>query len=214
MFKTMRKIIFTTLLLMVSTISMAQNEVGHWTLTPKVGVNLATLTDPDIYVSDTWKMEYSNRVGVVIGGEGEYQLNKLIGLSAGLLYSQQGTRQKDNPAFRDAIVRLDYLNVPVTANVYIARNVAIRLGLQAGWALSRRTEGEESDGNGHWEHYDSSDTWYRAFDLSLPLGLSWAVGSLQFDARYNFGLTNITKYDTLKQRNRVIQLTVGYRFEL
>lgn len=211
----MRKIVLLTMAwLMAATVSMAQNEVGHWTLTPKVGINLATLTDPDIYVSDGWKMEYRNKLGLVIGGEAEYQLNKFIGLSAGLLYSQQGTRQKDNPAFRDASVKLNYLNVPLTANIYLARNVSVRLGLQAGWAVSSGEEGEEFDGNGHWKHYDEGNMEYRAFDLSLPLGLSWAVGPLQFDARYNLGLTNITKYDLLKQRNRVVQLTVGYRFEL
>ena len=210
----MKKIVLAMMWLMVSTITVAQNEVGHWTLTPKVGLNLATLTNPDIYVGmGGEKMEYRLKPGLVVGGEVEYQLNTLIGLSAGMLYSQQGTLPKDNSAFRDVKANLDYLNVPLTANIYFTHDMAIRLGIQPGWLLSLDVEGEESDGNGHWMHYDQGNTEHRTFDLSLPLGLSWNIGPVQLDARYNFGLTNITKYDQLKLHNRVIQLTIGYRFE-
>ena len=211
---TMKKIVLTMMWLMASAVSMAQNEVGHWTLTPKVGLNLATLTDPDIYVGvDGEKMAYHLNPGIVVGAEAEYQLSSLVGLSAGLLYSQQGTRQKDISMFRDASVKLNYLNVPLTANIYFVRNVAVRLGVQAGWTVSSSEKAEVSDGDGHWTHLDEWYMAHRSFDLSVPLGLSWNVGRLQFDARYIIGLTNISKYGTVKQRNRVIQLTIGYRFE-
>lgn len=212
--KTMKKIFVMMMSLLAAAGCFAQNEAGRWTLTPKVGVNMATLTDPDIYVDNNEKMEYCNKVGFVVGGEVEYQLNRLLGLSTGLLYSSQGTGMKDNSAFRDASLSLDYLNVPLTANIYFAPDVAVRIGVQAGWAVRRHQEGDENIGNGHWQHNSTDDTNYRSFDLSLPIGLSWNIGAVQLDARYNLGLTNVTEYKLMKMRNRVLQLTVGYRFEL
>ena len=208
------KTIMGAVLLLSSLTCMAQREVGTWAITPKVGVNIARLTDADVYVDTNEKMKPSNKVGLVAGAEAEYQWKSKLSLSTAVLYSNQGTRMSDNAVFRDMSYTLHYVNVPVTANLFFASNVAFRLGLQPGWALGTRDEFDENDGKGNWRHHSSSDTWFKAFDLSIPVGLSWNVGPVQLDARYNFGLTNTTKYDLMKMRNRVIQLTVGYRFEL
>lgn len=192
----------------------AQREVGSWTLTPKVGVNIARLTDPDIYVAEDTKIEYTNKVGLVAGAELEYQLKNWFSLSGGLLYSNQGTKMKDNQAFRNYSYTLHYLNIPLTANFYIARDFAFHVGLQPGFALKKSAEGEMLDEHGNWASTSSDDTWFRTFDLSIPIGLSYNIGPVQIDARYNLGLTNTTKFDAVKIRNRVIQLTLGYRFDL
>lgn len=191
----------------------AQGEVGSWTLTPKVGVNIAKLTDPEIYALDG-KMEYTNKVGLVAGAELEYQLRNWFSLTGGLLYSNQGTKMKDNQAFRNYSYTLHYLNIPLTANFYVARNFAFHVGLQPGFALKKSVDGEMLDEHDNWVSASSNDTWFRTFDLSIPIGLSYCIGPVQIDARYNLGLTNTTKYDAVKMRNGVIQLTLGYRFDL
>ena len=195
-------------------IGNAQREVGSWTLMPKVGINIAKLTDPDIYVAENWKMEYTNKIGMVAGAELEYQLHERFSLSGGLLYSNQGTKTKDNPEFRNTSSTLHYLNIPLTANIYIAPDVAFHVGLQPGFALKKHIEEETKDEHGNWTDTSTDDTWFKTFDLSIPIGMSYNIGAFQIDARYNLGLTNTTKYDTVKIRNRVIQLTLGYRFEL
>lgn len=196
--------------------AMAQNEPGHWTLTPRVGLNLARLTNPDIYIAETMneEIEYENRAGLLVGAEAEYQLNRIVALSGGLFFSGQGARMKDNSHFRDTKVALSYVNVPLTAKFYFATGLAFRTGLQLGFAAKRHVEGEEHADNGQWERYAADDTWYRTFDLSLPLGLQFNVGNIQLDATYNLGLTDITKPTMIKMHNRVLQLTLGYRFEL
>ena len=72
-------VVATTLLLSVCT--NAQNAVGSWGLQPRVGINLATMTNDN---------DAKTRIGLVAGAELEYQASPLLSVSAGALYSQQG----------------------------------------------------------------------------------------------------------------------------
>lgn len=210
--------ILTAMMALMALGAAAQNEPGRWTLTPRVGLNLARLTNPDIYIwgesSLDEEMEYENRRGLLVGAEAEYQLNRIVALSGGLFFSGQGAQLKENSVFRDLKVTLNYVNVPLTAKFYFASGLAFRTGLQLGFAAKRHVEDKEYADSEQWESYSDDDTWYRTFDLSLPLGLQFNVGNIQLDATYNFGLTNATKLDQVKMHNRVLQLTLGYRFEL
>ena len=69
--------------MMVATLTAsAQQEPGTWSITPKVGFNLANLAgDID---------HNSMKFGLVAGAEALYQFTPMVGLSAGLLYSMQG----------------------------------------------------------------------------------------------------------------------------
>ena len=202
----MKRNLIILVMLAMPFIGNAQREVGSWTFIPKVGINIAKLTDPDIYLTDPdiyivndQKMEYTNKIGLVAGAELEYQLYERFSLSGGLLYSNQGTKTKDNPEFRNTSSTPDF---------------AFHVGLQPGFALKKHIEEETKDEHGNWINTSSDDTWFKTFDLSIPIGLSYNIGAIQIDARYNLGLTNATKYDAVKIHNRVIQLTLGYRFEL
>ena len=62
----------------------------------------------------------------------------------------------------------------------------------------------DSYGEGHGDRYIGS-----LFRVDEPV-----PDDSRIDARYNLGLTNATKIDAVKIHNRVVQLTVGYRFEL
>ena len=61
----------------------------------------------------------------------------------------------------------------------------------------------------------------KSFDFSIPMGLSYEINGLVFDARYNLGLSKIVggfKYEGVKvqpdDKNSVFQLTIGYKFTL
>lgn len=210
----MKRKLFLLAMLAMPFIGNAQREVGSWTFMPKVGINIAKLTDPDIYLADNGKMEYTNKIGLVAGAELEYQLHELFSLSGGLLYSNQGTKIKDNSEFRNASSTLHYLNIPLTANIYVTPDFAFHAGLQPGFAMKKHIDEETKDEHGNWMDTSSNETWFKTFDLSIPIGISYNIGAIQIDARYNLGLTNATKYDAVNIHNRVIQLTLGYRFEL
>ena len=112
----------------------AQNEVGKLSFMPKVGVNLSTLAGEDqYYVND--KLESKNRIGVVAGIEGEYQMSKPLSLTVGVLYSLQGNKYDDVTYRKDYTSTFHGVNVPVMLNFYIVKGLAVKAGLQAGYAF-------------------------------------------------------------------------------
>ena len=69
--------------LFTSVASFAQQSVGSLTIQPKIGLNVANVSDGD--GSD-------NRIGLALGAEFEYRLTPVFSLSAGALYSMQGCK--------------------------------------------------------------------------------------------------------------------------
>ncbi len=57
----MKRSLIILAMLAMPFIGNAQKEVGSWTFIPKVGINIAKLTDPDIYIAENQKMEYTNK---------------------------------------------------------------------------------------------------------------------------------------------------------
>ena len=80
----MKRVIVAATTLLLSVCTNAQNAVGCWSLQPRVGINLATMTNDD---------DAKTRIGLVAGAELEYQASPLLSVSAGALYSQQESTQ-------------------------------------------------------------------------------------------------------------------------
>ncbi len=80
----MKKVLFVAAMMFSSVATFAQHAVGSFNLQPKVGVNIANLTE--IKDSDP-------RIGLAAGVEGEYQAGDIFSVSAGVLYSMQGAKQ-------------------------------------------------------------------------------------------------------------------------
>ena len=207
------------MMLVMATVALtasAQNEVGQLTLQPKIGLNLATLTDSK---QDDQTSELKG--GITVGVEAEYGLSEKFSIAAGLLYSMQGCNFGEYKVSSGGETlygwdknerNLAYLNIPVVANLYIGKGWAIKAGIQPGFLLSAK---HKVDGVGATESYndDIKDT-FKSFDLSIPLGLSYEFEKIVFDARYNLGLTKINKEGDNSSKNSVIQFTVGYKFAL
>ena len=194
--------------MMIATLSAnAQNEVGQITLKPMAGINLATMTK----TTDS-KM----RVGLAAGIEGEYGLAEDLGITAGVLYSMQGVKGTTDIAGVkvDQTYKLDYINIPILANYYIIKGLAIKAGIQPAFKVSAKAKFEGSYGGVKAsEEQDIDGT--KGFYLSVPFGLSYEISNFVIDARYNLGVTNMidkegNKYGA-KMRNSVIMLTVGYK---
>lgn len=191
--KIMKKFILSAVVMLASVATYAQHEVGTTTIQPKIGVNIANLSE----------LKGDVKVGLSAGAELEYQATDMVSFSAGVLYSMQGSKwgggKADIPLL--GTVKLDskklntgYINVPVMANVYVVPGLAVKLGLQPGFCISK----------------DNTDA--KTVDLSIPVGLSYEISNFVVDGRYNFGVTKA--FDTTKAKNSVFQITLGYKFEL
>ena len=192
----MKKLFLAVVAMMISAATFAQNEVGQLTIQPKVGVNIANITD----VNDA-----DPRIGLAAGAEFEYGLTDNIGLSAGVLYSMQGVKASEESV--DCTLKLDYLNVPILANFYIAKGFAVKLGVQPGFKLSSKAKFKGSGGS---KEVDVDG--FKSVDLSIPVGLSYQYQNIVFDARYNWGVTNLVEDSDSK--HSVFQITVGNKFSL
>lgn len=193
----MKKLFLAVVAMMVSATTFAQNEVGQLTIQPKVGVNIANITDA---------VGADPRIGLAAGAEFEYGITDNIGLSAGVLYSMQGAKASEESV--DYTLKLDYLNVPILANFYVAKGLALKLGVQPGFKLSSKVKGEASGVTAELEVEDG----VKSVDLSIPVGLSYQYQNIVFDARYNWGVTKIV--DDADSKHSVFQITVGYKFSL
>lgn len=201
----MKKFIASALMLFAaSTATFAQHEVGSFTLQPKVGVNIASLTKSD---------GADPRIGLAAGVEGEYQATDIFSLSAGVIYSQQGNKYdksygNSNVKFTN---KLDYINIPIMANVYVVKGLAVKLGVQPAFNVnSKFSTVANVAGTETKKSVDNNNV--KSFDFSIPVGLSYEFNNVVLDARYNWGLTKIA--DNSDNKNSVFQITLGYKFDL
>ena len=184
----MKKILMIAAL-MVATLSANAQQMF---VKPMVGGTLSTMTGD---VEDL-QMKF----GLVAGAEFGYNLSEQFGLTAGLLYTMEGAKVKDAESYK-----MDYLNIPILANYYIAPGFAIKAGVQPGFLMSAKYDG-----------VDVKD-FYKSFDIAIPIGLSYEFDSFVIDARYNLGVGNIVDKDLskyagdAKAHNSVIMLTLGYK---
>lgn len=106
----MKKILLMAVVMLASVASYAQQAVGTFTLQPKIGMNVASLTKCD---------GCDPRIGLAAGVEAEYQATDIFSVSAGLIYSMQGNKAKEEGV--TLTTKLDYINIPILANVYVTR---------------------------------------------------------------------------------------------
>ena len=196
----MKKFLLIAALVVASLNVSAQN----FFVKPMAGGTVTTLTGD---VPDNLKM----KIGFTAGAELGYQFNNLFALTAGALYTQQGGRISTEATEKNTGEKynrsLDYLNVPILANVYVAPGLALKAGAQFGF-LMRAKEGDDDIKN----RYEKSD-------FSIPVGLSYEFDEAVIDLRYNIGLSNISKSGIAnivapKVRNSVFMLTIGYKIPL
>ena len=142
---------------------------------------------------------YGVKAGINIGFTGgifaDYRFSNLFALSADVLYSRQGAKGDD------AKIKTDNLNIPILANFYLVKGLAVKAGVQPGFLLGAN---------------DGMKDAFKTFDLAVPVGVSYDFNcGLILDARYNIGVTKVAKAeysDDSKIRNSVFAVTAGWRF--
>ena len=183
----MKKFMMMVAMAFATLTASAQAEAGTLTLKPLVGINVANITDGDC----------DAKVGLAAGAELGYQLNESFAVTAGAIYSMQGAKSEG------VKMNLDYINIPILANYYITKGLAVKAGIQPAFKVKSEAKADvvsvDMDG-------------FKSFDLSIPVGLSYEVSDFVIDARYNWGMTKVL--EGFDSKNTVFQFTVGYKFAL
>ncbi len=191
----MKKIVLAAAIMMASVSAFAQHSAGDITLQARLGFCAADFNN----TSDT-----KTRVEMVVGPEMEYFMTDRFSLGAGINYAQQGAELKDT----EVTYKIDYVNMPITANFYVVKGLALRAGLQPGINVNAKIEAGDVE--------KDLDDAVKGFDLAIPVGLSYEYRHFVVDARYTFGLTKIfdTKEVDLDSKNLTFQLSLAYKFNL
>ena len=114
--------------------------------------------------------------------------------------------------------KIDYINIPVLAKIGIARNLALKVGLQPSFNIRHDFELNGSN----TVYHNAGDLSkigidIKKFDLALPVGIAYEFnhhGSacLVAEARWNIGMLKIAEVESGGPYNMLWQLTLGYRF--
>ena len=201
----MKKMMMIAAMMIAAVSANAQNEVGQITLQPKAGINISTITG-----------DYNDKkakVGLVAGVEAEYGIAENFGIAFGALYSMEGCKMdvvatggEGESAYlaKGVNVNLDYINIPILAQYYPVKGLAIKAGIQPGFNVRHKAS---KDGNKE----DLPNV--KSFNFSIPVGLSYEYQNFVLDARYNIGITKLFK-EADQGRNSTFSITVGYKFAL
>ena len=204
----------------------AQSEVGSITWQPNVGVtHTSAIVEGRNSVLD-------GAYGITFGVEAMYMLKEKFGIALGLnytgynvdddavayfgysrYYSYYGYNYNGslyeralNPDYQKA--RNFYFNIPVTANFYIFKGFAVKGGIAFN-ILSTAKIGGDSELNFGREAVKVRDL-YKSVFISAPIGVSYEIKNIVFDARYSVSITNVSDYG--EATYLPLSLTVGYKF--
>lgn len=155
-------------------------------------------------LTDVSNFNGDNRVSGHVGLLLHHTINSRWCIQPEILYSGQG--QKYNTNTGERTLALSYIQVPVMVQYYPVRQLYFEFGPQVGFLTSAKTKSD--DGDNKVEVDDS----YRKADVALNLGVGVAATQqLGFYARYNAGLTDISKNNNVTNRNRGGQLGMYVR---
>jgi len=210
-------------ILIASQLSIAQVKVEFGL---KVGLNYSTIDNHYGSGGISWVEKYSTFFKYHFGG---YVLIKAsrFAFQPEVIYSQQGQNfsyyNKGNSS-----IEINYINIPLILKYYLIEGLSVQAGPQIGF-LTEASGDVLNTLTGEVKNQSIAGL-VKSLDFSIALGAGWDLpNGLSFTARYNFGLTDISKYSggmmpsgiipnggtvpigTDEAKNRVIQLSVGYK---
>lgn len=181
-------------------VSFAQNKV--WSIGPEIGVNLSK------YGMDA--NSNTRRTGIAGGIFLTYSVINTFALTGKVLYSEKGA------VFGDREEILKYIEIPITGRFFINKRGKFRPNFIMGPSLGFLRGVSTRTGSGDPVKVRDFKDSYNTFDLGATagLGLNYLVlqhTRLLLDARYTYGLTDLTKAPG-QINNEVITITFGVSF--
>lgn len=184
----MKRIIFLAVMVLLISGAYAQHvEYGI-----KGGVNFSNIND------DAADNNADGKTGFHLGGLAHIHVTRAFAIQPEIVYSTQGAK------YGNAKLKLNYINVPVLAQYMFANGFRLQTGPQLG--ILTTSEWENGDTETDVDNLSNAD-----FSWSFGAGYIGRNG-LGIDARYNLGLTDVSKSNTTDLQNRVWQIGLFYQF--
>ena len=197
----------------------AQMQPGLFSITPKMGVNVATMSNSG---------KTNSRMAFAAGVDFEYQINRQFAFGLGAIYSQQGV--EDDPW----TLKTDYLTLPLTAFYYPVRGLGIYVGVEPAILLRNKAEifyGQHSEVAELPKVNEVTETYINEYGLtyegifdkslgakrgvvSLPIGINYEFDHCVFGIKYSIGLGNAISGPGVSCTHNVFQISLGYRFNV
>ena len=227
----MKRIAILIVLVTSTLVSMAQNKPGTWSVIPHIGVSISSLLGGsglyEIGDGEAVKLKPHRLLGFVGGADVMYQASDAVGLSAGLPFVQAGCKLEDytdnHTVVYDRYLRINYVSMPILIHSYLLPGFSVRAGIEPTLLLGARShEVQQSfdvDKEGKKSNFSEDEftidvkNGMRKIGLSIPIGVSYEYENVVLGALYHVGVFNIYKEGD-SARNSVVELSVGYKFNL
>lgn len=220
----MKKFIIIASFLLVCISGFAQMQPDVFSITPKIGVNIANMSNAG--------KNSNSRIAFSAGLDFQYQINRQFAFALGTIYSQQGV--SDDPW----TLKTDYLTLPFTVNYYPVRGLGIYVGVEPGVLVRQKAEiAFRSTSNvvdladvqsctelykGIWGdelQYDGifnvpNGLGAKSGVLAFPIGVNYEFDKCVFGIKYSIGLGNAIVGSGVSCTHNVLQISLGYKFNV
>lgn len=192
-----------------------------FTFGPKVGMNFANLHSSDSEENDDIS---GLKPALVIGGFVEYRAANWFAVSADVLYSRKGALSDITSTVGSYSanvknnIRLSYIDVPIMANFYVTKGLALKTGVQPSFLAGAKVKNEITVNDQTQKNTRDVKDYMKSVDFAIPVGISYSFNmGLMIDLRYNIACSDIIKDKdaadmTGKITNQVATLSVGWKF--
>ncbi len=214
----MRKLFYLLGLMALVAVMPLKTTAQELHFMPKIGFTLADISH----------LQTKVRSGANVGLGAEYLFpNEIAAVETGVYYAMQGAYIKGTVAghYLTTFLKNDYLNIPVLAKAYVYNGINVFVGPQFSFNVKDKITMEY--GGKELGKVNTTD-FVENFDLAIMMGVGYQFESGLFvNANYNLGLLAVFKEDEftitgenaahtitdgLSARNRVFQISAGWRF--
>lgn len=172
----------------------------------RAGINISSFTDDQAFNAD-------NMLGLHIGVFGRYRVGSHLAGKLELIYSMQGARADEFSIFKDYAINLNYLKIPVLAEVIFNNKLFVEIGPYFGFLVGSNQSFEDLEQDGSFNvNADETNT----VDIGFAIGATYYISDLWgIGARYNQGFADALGEEFFQDAtgaNSIIQMSAFYHF--
>ena len=194
----------------------------------KAGINLSTMVSKDEI--ETYSKDYKMVPRLLLGVTAEFPLVGLFSFETGLQLSSKGykldtylsvpnDRGEYLPIYNNTT--LNYIEIPLslkTSAKFKKLPIVFTLGPYFGIGLNEkitRSEYNWLEGTTErktYSHEMGQDGDWKRLDYGLQVGAGVEIEKIVMKLNYGYGLASISHASSIKSKNRIVGLTLGYKF--